>query len=189
MASRKIELGLVLAIVAIVVIMVVRALDDGEDSKAVAANDVRQALRELPYSYRFRDVRPSDGAERVVAGTAYGPGGAVVHFGAAFGGSPDPVPLPGEGAEGTLELKEGVITTREGKAGNRGGRSGNSKDKLEEQPFDVDQMAAQILTKLCQTAGGASCPEGGGEEDSGQGPSSGQSESVFRRIDQGPLPK
>lgn len=189
MASRKIEIGLVLAIVVIVVVMVVRALDGGEDSEAVAVSDARQALRQLPYSYRFRDVRPSDGAERVVAGTAYGPGGAVVHFGAAFGGSPDPVPLPEGGAGGTLELGESVITTREGKAGNRGGRSGNSKGKPAEQPSDADQMAAEIATKLCEVAGGASCPEGGGEEDGGQALSSGQSESVFRRIDQGPLQK
>jgi hypothetical protein len=190
MASRKVEIGLALAIVAIVVVMVVRALGGSEDSKAVAVSDVRQALHELPYSYRFREVGPSDGAERVVAGTAYGPGGAVVHFGAAFGGSPDPVPLPGEGAEGTLELGEGVITTREGKARDRGGRSGNSKGKPAEQPSDPAQMAAQILTKLCQTAGETSCPEGGGdEEDGGGAPSSGQSESVFRRIDQGSLPE
>ena len=73
MASRKIEIGLALAIVAIVVVMVVRALDGGEDSEAVAVSDARQALRQLPYRYRFRDVGPSDGAERVVAGTAYGP--------------------------------------------------------------------------------------------------------------------
>jgi hypothetical protein len=187
MASRKIEFGLVLAIVAIVVVMVVRALDGGEGRKVVAASDVRQALRELPYSYRFRDVGSSDGAERVVAGTAYGRGGTVVHFGAAFGRSPDPVPLPGEGAAGTLELREGVITTREGKAGDRGGRSGNSKGKPAEQLSDADQMAAQISAKLCQAAGGTSCQEGGGEEDGGQDSSSGQSESVFRRIDQGPL--
>jgi hypothetical protein len=187
MASRKIEIGLVLAIVATVVVMVVRALDGGVDSKAVAASDVRQALRELPYSYRFRGVRPSDGAERVIAGTAYGRDGTVVHFGAAFGSSPDPVPLPGEGAAGTLELREGVITTREGKARDRGGRSGNSKGKPAEQPSDADQMAAQIATKLCQAARVTSCSESGGEEDGGQAPSSGQSESVFRRIDQGPL--
>jgi hypothetical protein len=91
---ERFEIGLVLAIVAIVVVMVVRALGGGEDSKAVAASEVRQALRELPYSYRFRHVRPSDGGERVVTGTAYGRGGTVVHFGAAFGQSPDPVPLP-----------------------------------------------------------------------------------------------
>lgn len=188
MASRKIEIGLVSAIIAIVVVMIVRALGGGEDSKVVAVSDVRQALRELPYSYRFRNVGPSDGAERVVAGTAYGPGGAVVHFGTAFGGSPDPVPLPGEGAEGTLKLEEGVITTREGKAGNRGKRSENSKGKQAERPSDADHMAAQILTKLCQAAGETSCPDGGREEDGDEVPSSGQPESVFRRIDQGPLP-
>jgi hypothetical protein len=189
MASRKPEIGLVLAIVAIVVVMVVRALGGGEDSKAVAANDVRQALRELPYSYKFRDVRPSNGAERVVAGTAYGPSGAVVHFGAAFGGSPDRLPLPGGGVEGTLELGEGVVTTREGNAGNRGRRSGSPKGESAEQPSGADRMAAQILTKLCETVGETPCPDGTGEEDSDHNPSSGQSESGFRRIDQGPLQK
>jgi hypothetical protein len=88
---------------------------------------------------------------------------------------------------GTLEVEEGVITTREGKAGNRGARSRNSKGKPAEQPSDADRMTAQISTKRCQVAGVASGPESNGEEDGGQEPSSVQSDSVFRRVDQGSL--
>lgn len=188
MGSRKLEVGLVLAIVAIVVVMVFRALSDSDDNKAVAPSEVRQALHELPYSFKFRPGGPRDDAVSVVAGTAYGPGGAVVHFGAAFGSSSDSVQLPGEGTAKAVRLDEGVITTREGHVGKRPNRSGNPKAVRAEQQHQ-NQMAAQISEKLCEAAGEASCPGASDDEGGGQIPPSGEPEPAFRTIDQGPLRK
>jgi hypothetical protein len=136
MASRKVEIGLVLAIAAIVA--VVRALGGGEDSKAVAANDVRQALRELPYSYRFRDVQTFGRRRARTRRNCVWPRRRRRSFRGGIRWLARSSSPARRGRK--LEMEEGVITTRE--AGDRGGRSGNPRANRESSPLTLTNGCA-----------------------------------------------
>jgi hypothetical protein len=55
--------------------------------------EVKQLLRQLPYRFEFRPVRPPRGANGAVAGRAIGPHRTIIRFGISLGRDGEPVRL------------------------------------------------------------------------------------------------
>jgi hypothetical protein len=59
--------------------------------------EAKDLLLQLPYRYRWRKVKPPEGASGVLAGTAIGKHHTVVDFGIALGTGAEAVPVPHAG--------------------------------------------------------------------------------------------
>src|SRR6478735_971911 len=63
-------------------------------SHVLSAAETKHLLLQLPYRYRWRQVKPPEGASAALAGTAFGKHHTIVHFGISLGTEPQAVPVP-----------------------------------------------------------------------------------------------
>ena len=127
----------------------------GTPPHSLDAAEAKQLLSTLPYRYRWRKVKPPEGATGAVAGTAVGKHRTVLHFGVALGADPEPVPVPGSGTvsaygypRGEFVFTDDVIT-----------RDGIGKQITNEAQWrEANLMVVEMEEKLCKAVTGEPCP-------------------------------
>jgi hypothetical protein len=112
-------------------------------------------LLELPYRYRWREVRLPKGASGVLAGTVIGKHRTEVHFGISLGEEPEPVAVPQSGVHNPYYYYGGgfVYTDDIIIPGGIGKQIQTSAQWRE-----ANMMVVKMQEKLCKAVTGRPCP-------------------------------
>lgn len=133
--------------------------ETSQNTTLLTADEVKRTLRQLPYRYEFRLVKPPAGAYSAVAGTAFGRHGTVVKFGVAFGRSTQAVPVPRAGTDSTFSYRNTFVFTDDVQFTNRKGKLvTNPRLKTGAQWKEAIEMSVELTGRLCRSATGAPCP-------------------------------
>lgn len=131
----------------------------GDETLILSETEAKQALRKLPYRYRFRPVSLPEGAEAAIAGTAFGPFHTMLNFGVAFGRSTDGVPVPRSGTSESVGYRETFLYTDDLQILNAKGKIvSNPAFKTAKQWHTAVDMAVEITDRLCIAVSGDHCP-------------------------------
>ncbi|MGC1852880.1 MAG: hypothetical protein WA687_10635 [Solirubrobacterales bacterium] len=121
-------------------------------------SEAKEALRQLPYRYRFRPVDLPEGAEAAIAGTAFGSYKTVLHFGVAFGRSVQGVPVPRAGTSENIGYQDTFIFTDDLAILNaKGKKIMNPQFNTAKRWREAVEMEVQMTEKLCKAASGEGC--------------------------------
>lgn len=121
-------------------------------------SEAKEALRQLPYRYKFRSADLPEGAEAAIAGAAFGPYKTVLQFGVAFGRSTQSVPVPRAGTSENWGYQDTMLFTSDLQFKNAKGRLiTNPLLKTAKQFREAVEMEVQITNELCKAATGEPC--------------------------------
>lgn len=120
--------------------------------------EAKQALRQLPYRYRFRPVDLPEGAEAAIAGTAFGPYKTALNFGVAFGRSVQGVPVSRVGTAESYGYRETFLFTDDLQIFNaRGKKIVNPRFRSIRQWHTAGRMEVEMTEELCKAATDEPC--------------------------------
>jgi hypothetical protein len=122
-------------------------------------NEVKDALRQLPYDLHFRNVPLPENARGAVAGRATASNGTFLNFGIALGSMPAGVPVPNAQTSESYAYPPGnflftddlQVRTKEGRL------VPGYQFKTLRQWRQAGFMEVQITTALCKAATGDVC--------------------------------
>jgi hypothetical protein len=123
-------------------------------------DEAKQALRQLPYRYKFRSILTRSDADSVVAGLAIGPHGTRLHFGISFGDSASPVAVSGAGTDEVLGYRGDppFIFTDDLQIRNASGKLvPGSQFQNARQWHEAGHMEVEMANALCKAETGEVC--------------------------------
>lgn len=123
----------------------------GTQDEKLEVQDIRSALRHLPFPHELKTVTPPARDDAAFLGVAHDENGAVLHFSIGLGDVPDTVPIPG--------------VTRPNPVGNTALGFVFNDDVVEGQRFSsaaqwhaAMHIATEIEERLCVEVTGQPCP-------------------------------
>lgn len=134
---------------------------NSDERHVLSELEAKQALRKLPYRFKFRLVARPAGAVGAVAGRAYGPRSTVLNFGISLGdGTKDAVPVPKAGTFNSFGYPGGgFLLTNDLQTGfGDGNVISNPRLKSTKEWNIATDMSYEITEALCQAATGEPCP-------------------------------
>lgn len=132
----------------------------GRARVVLSKEEAMQALRQLPYRYRFRAVATPEGADAAVAGRVTGSHQTVLNFGIALGHGHHGVPVPRAGTSESYGYPLGgfIFTTDTFVEGPDGQLERGPQFKTAAQWHEASRIEVMMTDKLCLAATGRHCP-------------------------------
>ena len=120
-------------------------------SDQLTADEVRSAMRQMPWLYRLRSVEPPADSRVAFRGRGHGKGGAVLNFSIVLGDSPRPIPIPNTGLQDETGYSEAGFIYNSDSVDRR-------KFKTTAERHEAQDMSVEIEEALCEEATGQPCP-------------------------------
>jgi len=134
--------------------------DQAQDDSVLTTAEAKQALRVLPYRFKYKDVQKPRGASGALAARVYGPHHVWFDFGISLGFNVDPVPIPPSGTMNAVGNGEAGIVYTDNLLirDKRGKYSIAPQIHTRAQQKESFHMATEVEETLCKAATGAPCP-------------------------------
>lgn len=150
---QLVRLGLLIAVVGAIVGC--GSSTKGAPSHVLSAREAEHLLLQLPYRYRWRQVKLPKGASDALAGAVVGKHHTIVHFGISLGTEPQAVPVPRAGTLTPYYYWGGGFVFNDDLVLPKGiGRQFHTAAQWNE----ATTMTVAMQEKLCKAATGEPCP-------------------------------
>jgi hypothetical protein len=160
MLSLRIQTWIVLSLIAVLGGLGCSGLGQAQDDSVLTTVEAKQALRVLPYRFKYKEVQKPRGASGSLAARVYGPHHVWFDFGIALGHDAEPVPIPpsgtmnavGNGEAGFVYTDNLLIRDKHGRYLVAPQIHTRAQDK------GSLHMATEIEETLCKAVTGDPCP-------------------------------
>jgi hypothetical protein len=136
---------------ALVVLAGCSSAQGGGNAETLQGEDVRSALRDLPFPHKLVPIKPPVGDEAAFRGVAHGKYDSTLHFSIGVGASQKWIPVPGTQRQNPSGYSDAGFTFNSDSAQGR-------KFKSMAQWHAAQDMSVEMQERLCRKATGRPCP-------------------------------